>query len=57
MGKYKIDFANGCANEEYYTKSGNKRFNRFKIFTDTKGLKILTRNGVVFLTEENSEVI
>lgn len=57
MGKYKIDFANGCANEEYYTKSGNKRFNRFKIFTDTKGLKILTKNGVVFLTEENSEVI
>jgi flagellar basal body rod protein FlgG len=57
MGKYKIDFANGCAREQYYTKGGNLRFNNYAIFTDSKGLKILTRNGVVFLTEENSEVL
>lgn len=49
---YKIDFSNGTAVEK--TKS---RINRYIIFTDIKGLKIFTRQGVVFLTEQNSEVL
>lgn len=57
MEKYKIDFANGCAIEKIVTPSGNIKTRRFAIFTDTKGLKILTNKGVVFLTECNSEVL
>lgn len=57
MKKYKIDFANGCAIQHDILPSGNTKTRRFAIYTDTMGLKILTRNGVVFLTEANSEVI
>lgn len=55
--KFKIDFAFGIARQERITKGGNKKTSNFKIFTDTMGLKIFTRDGVVFLTEENSEVL
>lgn len=46
--KFKIDFSKGVA-----------KFNNaeFEIFTDSKGLKIFTSKGVVFLTEKNAEVI
>lgn len=57
MKKYKIDFANGCAIQHEMLPSGNTKIRRFTIFTDTMGLKILTRNGIEFLTELNSEVI
>lgn len=55
--KYQIDFTNGCANYHYETPKGNKKVSRFTIFTDCKGLKIFTRNGVEYLTEQNSEVL
>lgn len=55
--KYKIDFSMGCANYYYYTKKDKELVSRFKIFTDIKGLKIFTRNGVEYLTESNSEVV
>jgi hypothetical protein len=55
--KYKIDFANGCANYRYTTKNGNNKISRFAIFTDFRGLKVFTRNGVEYLTETNSEVL
>lgn len=57
MEKYKIDFANGCATQSIVTRNGEVKNRRFMIFTDTKGLKILTNKGVVFLTECNSEVL
>ena len=57
MEKYKIDFANGCAIQRFVTQSGEVKNRRFMIFTDTKGLKILTNKGIVFLTECNSEVL
>lgn len=55
--KYKVDFALGCANYDYTTAKGNHKLSRFKIFIDDKGLKIFTRAGVEYLTEQNSEVI
>ena len=55
--KYQIDFTNGCANYYYTTSSGNKKVSRFTIFSDAKGLKIFTRKGVEYLTEQNSEVL
>lgn len=55
--KFKVDFALGFARLERTTKGGNKKVSNFTIFTDTMGLKVFTREGVVFLTEENSEVL
>lgn len=55
--KYQIDFSMGCANYFYTTPKGNNRISRFTIFSDCKGLKIFTRSGVEYLTEENSEVL
>lgn len=46
--KFKIDFSKGVA------KINNTEF---EIFTDIKGLKIFTKSGVVFLTEQNAEVM
>ena len=57
MEKFKINFALGVATQERTTKGGNKKISNFAIFTDTMGLKVFTRSGVVFLTEENSEVL
>lgn len=57
MEKFKVDFAQGYASRERKTIGGRTKIDRFKIFTDTKGLKIFTRTGVVFLTEENAEVV
>ena len=55
--KYLIDFANGDAIYKYVTEKGHELIKRFIIFTDVKGLKIFTRDGVVYLTEENCEVM
>lgn len=55
--KFKVDFALGVARQERITKGGNIKVSNFTIFTDTMGLKVFTREGVVFLTEENSEVL
>jgi len=58
MGKkYQIDFDNGCANYHYTTPNGVERVSRLALFTDWKGIKVFTRNGVEYLTEENSEVL
>lgn len=46
--KFKVDFSRGVA------ISNNTEF---EIFTDTKGLKVFTNQGVVFLTEKNAEVL
>lgn len=55
--KYKVDFANGAAIEEVTTPRGNKRIKRFMLFIDWKGIHIINRKGVEYLTEENCEVI
>lgn len=55
--KYLIDFANGNAIYKYVTEKGRELIKRFIIFTDIKGLKIFTREGVEYLTEQNSEVL
>lgn len=55
--KYQVDFALGCVNEYYTTKDGNQKVNRFTMFIDAKGTHIITRNGVVYLTPENCEVV
>ena len=46
--KYQIDFRLGCANYQH---------EKFTIFVDAKGLKIFTKNGTEYLTEQNSEVL
>lgn len=55
--KYLIDFKNNDAIYKYITEKGNEIIKRFIIFRDIKGLKIFTRNGVEYLTEQNSEVL
>ena len=55
--KYEVDFDNCCASEYYVTPKGYKHINRFMLFVDSVGVKIFTRNGVVYLTPENSEVV
>ena len=55
--RFKIDFSSQCAIEEIITPLGNKHTKRFLIFSDFKGLKIFTRNGVEYLTQANSEVL
>ena len=55
--KYEVDFKNCCANEYYVTAKGHKYVNRFALFFDSMGIKIFTRNGVVYLTSENSMVL
>lgn len=55
--RFKIDFSNQSATEEIITPIGHKHTRRFLIFSDFKGLKIFTRNGVEYLTEDNSEVL
>ena len=55
--KYLVDFANGNVIYKYITAKGNELISRFIMFTDTKGVKIFTRDGVVYLTEENCEVM
>lgn len=55
--RFKIDFSSQCAIEEVITPLGHKHIRRFLIFTDFKGLKIFTRNGVEYLTQANSEVL
>lgn len=51
---YIIDFENGTAKEEYRTEKGNWLVNNFLIFLDNKGAFVSTRNGKVYLNEENS---
>lgn len=48
MDKFKVDFKNGVA---------SFKDERFRVFTDSKGLKVFTKNGVVFLNEKNAEVV
>lgn len=55
--RFKIDFSNQTAIEEVTTPMGHRHIRRFLIFTDFKGLKVFTRNGVEYLTEANSEVL
>jgi hypothetical protein len=58
MGKkYLVDFANRNVIYRYITAKGNELISRFTMFTDSMGVKIFTREGVVYLTEENCEVM
>ena len=57
MEKFKVDFSQGYASRERKTLSGNTKISRYIIFTDTIGLKVFTETGVIFLTENNSEVV
>lgn len=55
--KYQVNFALGSVDEIYVTEKGNRKINRFKAFVDAKGVHIMTKNGVVYLTSENCEVV
>lgn len=57
MEKFKVDFSQGYASRKRKTLSGNTKISRYTIFTDTIGLKVFTETGVIFLTENNSEVV
>ena len=57
MEKFKVEFSQGYASRERKTLSGNTKISRYTIFTDTIGLKVFTETGVIFLTENNSEVV
>ena len=57
MEKFKVDFSQGYASRERKTLSGNTKISRYTIFTDTIGLNVFTETGVIFLTENNSEVV
>lgn len=54
---FEVDFRNGTAREEYKTPKGNTRVNNHKLFIDAKGVHILTKNGAVYLTPENSKIL
>lgn len=55
--KFKIDFSNGIVKQCYKNKNGKKTFLIWKLFLDQKGAKIITKNGVIYMTPENSEVL
>ncbi len=55
--KFKIDFENGCAIENYITPKGNVIIRRFKLFIDAKGIYISKRFGFEYMTTDNCEVI
>ena len=57
MKKYKVNFADNSAIEEVTTPCGNKKIRRFMLFIDWKGVHIINRQGVVYLTQENCEVL
>ena len=57
MKRFKVDFANGAAIEEIKTPKGNTLIKRFKLFVDQKGIHIINRKGVEYLTPENCEVM
>ena len=52
--KYLVDFQN-CAVIEKSTD--DKVLHRWKLFIDQKGVHIINRQGVVYLTQENCEVL
>ncbi len=52
--KYLVDFQNYAAIEK---STDNKVLHRWKLFIDQKGVHIINRQGVVYLTQENCEVI
>ena len=55
--KYKVDFARGSAYEEVILPSGKTKTRMYMLFTDLKGIHIINKQGVEYLTEENCEVI
>lgn len=55
--KFKVNFAKYSAIEEIIDSSGRKRELQYKIFVDNKGLKIITKNGIEYLSEYNSEIV
>lgn len=57
MKKYKVDFARCSVYEEVVLPSGKTRTRMYMLFTDFKGVHIINRKGVEYLTEENCEVI
>lgn len=57
MKKYKVDFARCSVYEEVVLPSGRTRTRMYMLFTDFKGVHIINRKGVEYLTEENCEVI
>lgn len=55
--KYEIDFANGAAIERVVTPKGNNIVRRFVLFVDQKGIHIIKRSGIEYLTPDNCEVV
>ena len=51
---YKVSFARGIAEEEYFTPSKNIVHNTFAVLMDGYGLYILTARGKVYLNNTNS---
>ena len=51
---YKVSFARGVAEEEYFTPSRNIVHNTFAVLIDNLGLYILTNCGKIYLNNKNS---
>jgi hypothetical protein len=54
---FEVDFSNGNAWEVYVTPQGNVRMHNYMLFIDWKGVHVITRNGVIYLTPENAIVL
>lgn len=54
---YEVDFENGRVLKRGITQKGLRYAYVFKLYTDIKGVHIITKNGTVYLTEENARVL
>lgn len=57
MKRFIVNISRGIALEKYFTKKGNLYVHQFSLFLDSNGVYVTTRQGKVYLTPENCEVI
>lgn len=57
MKRFIVNISRGYALEKYETRTGKKSIHNFLLFLDNDGVYVSTRQGKVYLTPENCEVI
>jgi hypothetical protein len=57
MKRFIVHISKGYAIEKYFTKKGRLWIHNFLLFLDENGVYVSTRQGKVYLTPENCEVI
>ena len=57
MRSFKVNISKGTALEKYKTKKGNWSIHNFLLFMDNEGVYVKTREGKVYLTLDNCEII